>query len=99
MKTLTRQRIVAGGIAVAYLVWVWRRLKNEQARKEGVGGMNDMLPTVSEYSRFLDIAQNKFRISREQARKKYGLYTIGQWKRLLGIGKLRKGVRYIMLKK
>lgn len=46
----------------------------------------DLLPTVSEYSRYLDIAQNQFGISREQARKKYGLYTIGQWNELLGIG-------------
>ena len=37
MTTLTKQRIAVGGLAVAYLVWVWRRLKKEQAAKDGVG--------------------------------------------------------------
>ena len=41
MNTLTKQRIAVGGIAVAYLVWVWRRLKKEQAAKDGVGGLKD----------------------------------------------------------
>ena len=58
----------------------------------GVGGgrwsYDDLLPTVMEYSRYLDIAQNKFGISREEARKRYGLYSIGEWNKLLGIGKI-----------
>ena len=88
MTSLSKQRIVAGGLAVAYLWWAWRRIKKSKGAN-GIGGWdNDLLPTSLEYSRFLDIAQNKFGISREQARKKYGLYTIGQWNKLLGIGKV-----------
>lgn len=45
----------------------------------------DLLPTCSEYSYFLDKAEKKFKISRDEARDKYGKYTCGQWKELLGL--------------
>ena len=35
------------------------------------------------YKKFLDEAVLKFKISIEEARKKYGLYTYGQWQELL----------------
>lgn len=43
----------------------------------------DLLPTVTEYSYFLDKATDKFKITKDEARTKYGLYTYGQWKELL----------------
>jgi hypothetical protein len=46
-------------------------------------GKKDFLPTISEYSFFLDKAQEKFKITRNEARDKYGKFTHGQWKELL----------------
>ena len=43
----------------------------------------DFLPTISEYSHFLDEAQKRLNITRDEARNKYGKYTHGQWKELL----------------
>jgi len=43
----------------------------------------DGLPSCTEYSYFLDTAVNKLKISRDEARNKYGLFTYGQWKELL----------------
>lgn len=43
----------------------------------------DLLPTVTEYSHFLDKATEKLNISRDEARSKYGQFTYGQWKELL----------------
>lgn len=43
----------------------------------------DFLPTINEYSYFLDEAQKKLNITRDEARNKYGKYTHGQWKELL----------------
>jgi len=50
--------------------------KQEEAKK-------DMLPTITEYSHFLDEAQKRLKITRDEARDKYGRYTHGQWKELL----------------
>lgn len=44
------------------------------------------LPTVQLYSRFLEIANEKLGISIEEARAKYGLYTVKQWETLLKLG-------------
>lgn len=77
------------GSDTGYTETYYKSLKKAYDAISGIGRPGDfdnMLPTVLEYSRYLDIAQNQFGISREQARKKYGLYTIGQWKKLLGIG-------------
>ena len=76
-------------IAGAYFIGtaIAGAIKRKREGTNGIGARyEDMLPTVMQYSRYLDIAQNKFGISREQARRKYGLYTIGQWNKLLGIG-------------
>lgn len=43
----------------------------------------DFLPTITEYSHFLDEAEKRLKISRDEARDKYGKYTHGQWKELL----------------
>lgn len=50
--------------------------QQEEAKK-------DLLPTISEYSYFLDKAEEKLKITRNQARDLYGKYTYGQWKELL----------------
>lgn len=50
--------------------------KQEEAKK-------DFLPTITEYSYFLDKAENKFNITRNEACDKYGKFTHGQWKELL----------------
>ena len=43
----------------------------------------DLLPTCTEYGFFLDKAQKKLKLSRDEARKNYGQFTYGQWKELL----------------
>ena len=44
------------------------------------------LPPVILYSRFLEIAEEKLFISKDEARNKYGLYTVKQWETLLKLG-------------
>jgi hypothetical protein len=44
------------------------------------------LPSTHLYSRYLDIAVEKLNISRDDARNKYGLYTVEQWEKLLNLG-------------
>ena len=51
--------------------------RKQQAAKK------DFLPTCSEYSYFLDEAEKRLKITREEARNKYGQLTYGQWKELL----------------
>lgn len=56
---------------------IWDTYKQiENAKK-------DLLPTISEYSYFLDEAEKKLKITRDEARDKYGKYSYGQWKKLL----------------
>lgn len=50
--------------------------KQQEAKK-------NYLPTISEYSYFLDKAESQLKISRDEARDKYGKFTYGQWKELL----------------
>ena len=50
----------------------------EQAKK-------DFLPTCNEYSFFLSKAVSKFNINTNEARNKFGTFTHGQWKELLGL--------------
>ncbi len=45
----------------------------------------DSLPGVHLYSRYLEIAEQQG-ISKEEARDKYGLYTVAQWEKLLKLG-------------
>lgn len=44
------------------------------------------LPSCHLYSRFLEIAVEKLNISKNDARNKYGLYTVAQWEELLKLG-------------
>ena len=44
------------------------------------------LPPVMLYSRFLEIAEEKLSISKEEARNKYGHYTVKEWETLLKLG-------------
>jgi hypothetical protein len=51
--------------------------RKQQAAKK------DFLPTCTEYAYFLDKAVEKLKITKDEARSKYGLCTYGQWKELL----------------
>lgn len=44
------------------------------------------LPSCYLYSRFLDIAVEKLNISKDEARNKYGKYTVAEWEKLLNLG-------------
>ena len=44
------------------------------------------LPPVVLYSRFLEIAEEKLSISKDEARNKYGHYTVKEWETLLKLG-------------
>lgn len=46
----------------------------------------ESLPSGHLYSRFLEIAEEKLSISKEEARKKYGLHTVKEWETLLRLG-------------
>lgn len=46
----------------------------------------ESLPSAHLYSRFLEIAEEKLFISKDEARNKYGLYTVKQWETLLKLG-------------
>ncbi len=43
----------------------------------------DYLPTCADYARYLQVASFKFRLSIDECRNKYGLFTVGQWIELL----------------
>ena len=43
----------------------------------------DILPSCTKYSFFLDKAVSKYKISRDDARSRFGQFTHGQWKKLL----------------
>jgi hypothetical protein len=43
----------------------------------------DYLPTVMDYTKFLDKITIQLSISKEEARNKYGRYTYQQWYKLL----------------
>ena len=44
------------------------------------------LPPCQLYKRYLEIATEKLDISIEDARNKYGQYTVKEWEQLLGLG-------------
>lgn len=44
------------------------------------------LPSCHLYSRFLEIAEEKLNITKDEARSKYGLYTVAEWEKLLKLG-------------
>ncbi len=46
----------------------------------------ESLPTCHLYSSFLDIAVEKLGITRDEARDKYGKYTVAEWEKLLKLG-------------
>ena len=48
--------------------------------------LQNNLPTIYLYSRFLEIAEEKLSISKDEARSKYGLYTMKEWETLLNLG-------------
>lgn len=74
--------------------------KGEPSIKENGGGLDnkDLLPPSGKYSEYLQLAISKFGISINEARSKYGQYTIGQWEELLNSGVKNKQLKYITLK-
>ena len=43
-------------------------------------------PSAHLYSQFLEIAEEKLSISKDEARNKYGHYTVKEWEILLKLG-------------
>jgi hypothetical protein len=43
----------------------------------------DYFPTCLDYSALLSLAENKFKISRNEARDRFGLFTYAQWVNVL----------------
>lgn len=43
----------------------------------------EKLPPILVYKKFLDKAVKKFKISIEEARAKYGMYTTADWEKLI----------------
>ncbi|MBP7846041.1 MAG: hypothetical protein KA007_01245 [Candidatus Pacebacteria bacterium] len=58
---------------------IWSKYHEIEAAKK------DFLPTCTEYAYFLDKAVEKLKISKDEARDKYGSFTYGQWKELLQV--------------
>lgn len=46
----------------------------------------ECLPPCHLYGRYLEIAEEKLGITKEEARTKYGQYTVKEWETLLGLG-------------
>jgi hypothetical protein len=44
------------------------------------------LPPCHLYGRFLEIAEEKLNITKDEARAKYGQYTVQEWETLLKLG-------------
>lgn len=53
---------------------------------ENYNQQQSSLPPCHLYGRFLEIAEEKLGITKEDARNKYGLYTVAEWETLLGLG-------------
>jgi hypothetical protein len=53
-------------------------------------GRPGLSPTCSDYSKYLDRAEKRFHISRDEARERYGYFTYHQWEVLLDSGRRRK---------
>ena len=44
---------------------------------------SDKMPTIMDYKKLLDIASEKFNLSINQCRDKFGLYTYSEWKKTI----------------
>ena len=44
------------------------------------------LPSCHLYGRYLEIAEEKLNITKDEARSKYGQYTVKEWEILLNLG-------------
>lgn len=45
--------------------------------------MDDKLPAISLYTKYLNIASIRFNLSMDECRDRFGLFTINQWEELL----------------
>lgn len=46
----------------------------------------ESLPSCHLYKRYLELAEEKLKITKDGARSKYGQYTVKQWEQLLNLG-------------
>jgi hypothetical protein len=46
----------------------------------------ESLPGCHLYGRYLEIAEEQLKITKEEARNKYGSYTVKEWEALLKLG-------------
>ena len=46
----------------------------------------ESLPGCHLYGRFLEMAEERLNITKDEARAKYGQYTVKQWEQLLKLG-------------
>jgi hypothetical protein len=53
---------------------------------EAYNKQQESLPPCELYSRFLELAVEKLKINVEEARNKYGLFTVKQWEQVLNLG-------------
>ena len=71
---------------MANLTKAQRHNRNLQEVFDNYRQHQENLPTIHLYSRFLEIAEEKLSISKDEARNKYGLYTVKEWETLLKLG-------------
>lgn len=63
-----------------------RTNKRQDKIWDGYHQQQDKLPPCLLYGRLLELAVSKLRITKDEARNRYGLYTIKQWETLLKLG-------------
>lgn len=63
-----------------------KRVERTNWNEGGEFNNKDLLPPAGKYSEYLQLASSKLGISIDEARSKYGQYTISQWEELLGGG-------------
>ena len=62
---------------------VIKEVNNDLQERKKEGWSEDKYPPSLIYSKYLQIASHKFRLSIDECRNKYGLYTIAEWNKLL----------------
>ena len=72
---------------MANLTKAQRHNRNLQEVFDNYEKLQNNLPTIGLYIIFLKMAEEKLFISKDEARNKYGLYTVKEWVTLL---KLRR---------
>ena len=71
---------------MANLTKAQRHNRNLQEVFDNYEKLQNNLPTIGLYIIFLKMAEEKLFISKDEARNKYGLYTVKEWETLLKLG-------------